>query len=253
MAFGTEPLQSWCSWNYADNISASQSRGIRERRTGSPATEGFTTHTSFPWEPPQSIESTISFCPKFRFPVKDQDQASCEEKDCGDGCRLPSFPFSLLLRRLFELVQVAGLQGAAARGHQCQLGICVGQSCPRSRAVQFTAAAALGRGAPCHSKLSSAGAQTLRGNRGQRREKGPACDNHAHTQHESRLLRCPPLPAPAQPPSFLLSAFGWAEGLKVRAPRAGLARPFLLPWPRAAGVAPRAFLETKLRFASPAV
>lgn len=63
MAFGTEPLQSWCSWNYADNISASQSRGIRERRTGSPATEGFTTHTSFPWEPPQSIESTISFCP----------------------------------------------------------------------------------------------------------------------------------------------------------------------------------------------
>lgn len=70
--------------------------------------------------------------PKFRFPVKDQDQASCEEKDCRDGCRLPSFPFSLLLRRLFELVQVADLQGAAARGHQCQLGICVGQSCPRS-------------------------------------------------------------------------------------------------------------------------
>lgn len=195
MAFGTEPLQSWCSWNYADNISASQSRGIRERRTGSPATEGFTTHTSFPWEPPQSIESTISFCPKFRFPVKDQDQASCEEKDCGDGCRLPSFPFSLLLRRLFELVQVADLQGAAARGHQCQLGMCVGQSCPRSRAVQFTAAAALGQGAPCHSKLSSAGAQTLRGNRGQRREKGPACDNHAHTQHESHAS-CRALPSP---------------------------------------------------------
>lgn len=69
LAFGTEHLQSsWCSWKYADNISASQSGEIRGRRKCSLATEGFTKYFLSLGASPEHLKSNF-LLPKFCFPV----------------------------------------------------------------------------------------------------------------------------------------------------------------------------------------
>lgn len=61
----------------------------------------------------------------------------------------------------------------------------LGQSCPLSWAVQFTAAAASGQKAPCHSELPSTRAQTLQGEertvKGEREGLATTMQTHATT------------------------------------------------------------------------
>lgn len=93
----------------------------------------------------------------------------------------------------------------------------LGQSCPLSWAVHFTAAAASGQKAPCHSELPSTRAQTLQGEertaKGERDSLVTAMQTHATTV----------TPQPV-PPDLR------AEQKDLGSVNSGLALPVLLLW-----------------------
>lgn len=80
-------------------------------------------NTSFHLEPLQSTSSPVSFCQNSFSPQMSRNVPSVDERMVTIGVIFLSIP-SRLLRRLFDLVQAADLQGAGS-GHKCQLGICV--------------------------------------------------------------------------------------------------------------------------------